>query len=96
MNKHDLIIALSERLSLPQTECLRIVNAWQQVLEERLVENDRIILQGFGTFSPWVQVERDGRNPRTGEPCVIAPRISVKFKPGKYLLQALNAEEDKS
>ncbi|WP_321572012.1 HU family DNA-binding protein, partial [Parabacteroides goldsteinii] len=34
--------------------------------------------------------EREGRNPRTGETVPILPRRSVKFRPGKMLLQKLN------
>ncbi|WP_316251394.1 HU family DNA-binding protein [Parabacteroides faecis] len=31
-----------------------------------------------------------GRNPRTSKSCTIPSRVSVKFKPGKFLLQCLN------
>ena len=39
-----------------------------------------------------VLTKRSGRNPRTGVPCVIEARTSVKFKPGKFLLEALNPQ----
>lgn len=94
MNKHDLVVALSERLSLPQTQSLQIVNAWEGILSDALIADKRLVLQGFGTFFVWSQTERMGRNPRTGESCRIAPRVSVKFKPGKFLLDALNEKEN--
>lgn len=94
MNKHDLVVALSERLSLPQTQSLQIVNAWEGILSDALIADKRLVLQGFGTFFAWSQSERMGRNPRTGESCRIAPRVSVKFKPGKFLLGALNEKEN--
>ena len=34
-----------------------------------------------------------GRNPRTGELVPIHPRTSVKFHPGKFLLEALTKQE---
>lgn len=90
MNKQQLIQSLSERLSLPQAQCLAFVNASQEVLTEALLRKESVGLKGFGNLSPWAQTPRQGRNPRTGEPCLIAPRVSVKFKPGRLLLQALN------
>nr|WP_129733764.1 HU family DNA-binding protein [Parabacteroides goldsteinii] len=90
MNKHDLVLALSERLSLTQSQSLEIVNVWEGVLSDALQSDERIVLQGFGTFTPWKQSERLGRNPRTGKTCAIEARTSVKFKPGKYLLEVLN------
>lgn len=94
MNKHELVIALSEALSLTQTQCLDIVNACEIILTKELCADKRIILQGFGSISVWSQTPRMGRNPRTGEACLIEARLSVKFKPGKYLLDALNGKED--
>jgi DNA-binding protein HU-beta len=96
MNKHDLVMALSERLSLTQTQSLAIVNAWEGVLLDALLADKRLMLQGFGTFFAWNQTERMGRNPRTGESCPIEARISVKFKPGKFLLKALNEKKNDS
>lgn len=94
MNKQELIAALSESLSLPQTKCKAFVDVWEMVLLEGLMKDRRIILQGFGTYIYWEQAERMGRNPRTGKACRIAPRVSVKFKPGKQLLEALNKKEN--
>lgn len=93
MNKTEIVNDLSARLSLPKTECVRFLHAWQELMAERLSTSDTLMMQGFGTFYPWLQTEREGRNPRTGESCVIRPRRSVKFKPGKVLLKKLNGTE---
>lgn len=94
MNKQQLVQSLSERLSLPHTQCQVIVNAAQEVLVEALRKKETVTLQGFGVLSPWEQSERTGRNPRTGVSCPIEARVSVKFKPGKFLLAALNEKEN--
>lgn len=90
MNKTDMVKELSSRLGCTQTECLHMINTWQDVITDNLAQRDKVMLQGFGTFTCWQQTERLGRNPRTGTPSMIPPRISVKFKPGKFLLQGLN------
>ncbi|WP_102408951.1 HU family DNA-binding protein [Parabacteroides bouchesdurhonensis] len=91
MNKTELTKQVAERLSIPHYEAIRYMNAVQAVLTSELQQKGSIILQGFGTFLPWKQSERLGRNPKTGTPCMIRERVSVKFKPGKYLLDAINA-----
>ena len=49
MNKHDLVVSLSERLSLTQSQSVEIVNAWEGVLTDALQSGERLTLQGFGT-----------------------------------------------
>lgn len=91
MNKTDLVNELSMKMSIPQYQSRKFLNTFQEILTEKLGQ-DEITLQGFGTFRAWEQAERSGRNPRTGIPCTIQARTSVKFKPGKLLLEALNAQ----
>ncbi len=88
MNKTEIVNDLAERLSL-KTECYRFCASLANIDDRAPVQSDSLILQGFGTFHPWSQTAaREGRYPRTGETCLIRPRRSVKFKPGKMLLQS--------
>lgn len=93
MNKKDLISALAVKMNVTRQQSCKFINCFQDVLTEALKQDSSVMLQGFGTFSAWKQKKRKGRNPRTGISCVIAPRKSVKFKPGKYLLRDLNSYE---
>ncbi|MDH6534639.1 HU family DNA-binding protein [Parabacteroides sp. 52] len=94
MNKADLAKSVAKRLSVSKAESYEFISAMQEVLTDELQQNGYIILQGFGVFSSWQQTERMGRNPKTGEECRIESRTSVKFKPGKALLEALNQERN--
>jgi len=94
MNKTELARSVANRLSVSKAESYEFISAMQDVLTDELQQNGYIILQGFGVFSSWEQTERIGRNPRTGQTCTIAPRTSVKFKPGRALLKALNKGKD--
>lgn len=75
-------------------DCSRYLENLLDIVGDGIESGDGVILQGFGSFSRWEQTARLGRNPRTGEDVPILPRSSVKFKPGKYLLQKLNAEAE--
>lgn len=93
MNKTDLVNILAEQMDISQSQSRHYLNTFLGVLENALKEEDPVMLQGFGTFVPWKQTERPGRNPRTGTPCRVPARMSVKFKAGKYLLETLNSQK---
>ncbi|MBC8620323.1 HU family DNA-binding protein [Parabacteroides faecis] len=90
MNKANLVSKLAAKMHITQCQSREFLNSFQDVLTEAMKQDSPVMLQGFGTFAPWVQKERSGRNPRTGISCAIPARTSVKFKPGKFLLKELN------
>lgn len=83
---------MSRRLSLPYKEIVYILDTLNAELAEAFREDERVVMKGFGTYSLWKQTGRMGCNPKNGKKYMIAPRISVKFKPGKGLLDRLNGE----
>lgn len=91
MNKAELVNEVAQKMGVSQCQSRQFINILQEVLAEALKQDTSIVLQGFGVFEPWAQKERLGRNPHTGVTCMIAPRTSVKFKPGKFLLKELNS-----
>lgn len=90
MNKAELVNELAAKMHITQGQSRQFLNIFQEVLTEAMKKDSPVMLQGFGTFAPWAQKERSGRNPRTGISCAIPARTSVKFKPGKFLLKELN------
>lgn len=93
MNKTELTIRISEKMGITQQRARHFLNVFEATLTEALQEDRSLMLQGFGTFELWDQTARMGRNPRTGEACLIDPRRSAKFRPGKHLLKQLNKVE---
>lgn len=88
MNKCELAKAIAGRMSATVTESLKFVDTFCAVVGESIAEEESVTIQNFGHFEPWKQ------NPRTGVICPIQERLSVKFKPGKGLLEKLNDEEE--
>lgn len=93
MNKTDLANALSEKMDITQQESLRFIGSLMEVIGEELGNDGMIALQGFGSLVLWKQKERPGRNPQNGAPCTIRQRMSVKFRPGKFLLESINRQK---
>lgn len=94
MNKTELTKRAADYLSMPSKEMLKIINALENVLAEAVKEEGYVVMKGFGSFTLWQQSARPGRNPKTGEPALVPARNSLKFKPGKDLLQKLNEDAD--
>lgn len=90
MNKQQLVQRLSKRTNTPVQTCRNFLETLLEEIGDELANNQNIEIQNFGSFRPWNQAGRIGRNPRTGQDCYIQPRISVKFKTGAGLLKKLN------
>ena len=94
MNKTEFIKRMSKRMSLPPHTISCFLNAFNEELVNVFKEDDRLVMQGFGLYYLYKRTERKGHNPKTGEKCVIPSKTSIKFRPGKTLLEKLN--QDKS
>lgn len=90
MNKAELIEALSAKTGLQKQTAKKALEAYMEIVTESMCKKEEIVLIGFGTLIPRPQTSRLARNPKTGTPVMIQPRTTVKFKPGKFLLEAMN------
>ena len=79
MNKSQLISAVAEKTSVPKGDVKRVFDALFDLTEQKLSEDEKIVISGFGVFSTIHVSERLGRNPRTGEQVRIPARRMVKF-----------------
>ena len=92
MNKNELAKKIASRMSVTVVETLRFIDTMSEVIGESIVHEDSVLIQDFGRYMPWNQAERLGRNPRSGVECTIPKRVSVKFKPGKGLIDKINGK----
>ena len=67
-----------------------IVTTFFDEITDRLAENGRVELRGFGAFSTRARDARVGRNPRTGETVDVEAKRVPYFKPGKEMRARLN------
>jgi DNA-binding protein HU-beta len=86
----DLITAVAEETELPRAKAAEAVDAVFGAIEKALKSSQEVRLVGFGTFVTAKRKAATGRNPRTGEQMEIPASVSVRFKPGKGLREAVN------
>jgi integration host factor subunit alpha len=88
--KADIIDLVHEKIGFSRHESAEVVEATLDMLKEALQKGERVQIVGFGSFLVRPKKERVGRNPKTGEEIVIAPRKVLTFKPSKILRDLVN------
>ncbi len=92
MNKAELVAAISEKSQLSKKDAEKALKAFEEVVTEQLVKNEKVQLVGFGTFDVAQRAAREGRNPQTNEKMQIEASKAPRFKAGKALKDAINAK----
>ena len=89
MNKTELTAAMAETSGLSKKDCEAALAAFTGAVETAMKSGDKVQMVGFGSFEVKKRPARVGRNPRTGEECLIPASRVVKFTPGKALKEAV-------
>ena len=76
MNRAELVAAVADRREQPRTVVEEVLGVLGEVVGEALVAGEKVTLPGLLTAE---RVERQGRNPQTGEPMTIAASSGVKL-----------------
>jgi integration host factor subunit alpha len=61
-------------------------------MKTSLESGDDVLLTGFGKFNVKSKSARKGRNPKTGEPLLLAPRKVITFKASGILREKVNGK----
>ena len=95
MTKSELIekIAASQD-QLPPRDVELSVRMILERMTQAMVNNERIEIRGFGSFSLHYRSPRVGRNPKTGESVELEGKFVPHFKPGKELRESVNDSLD--
>ncbi len=64
------------------------------ILIENIIENKKVKISNFGTFTLREKNKRLGRNPKTKESKIISRRKVILFKPSKQFKNFLNNDKD--
>ena len=85
ITKADIAAALCKRVGVHVYQSKDLVDIFFAELRDTLAKGVDVKLSGFGNFELKDKSARPGRNPKTGEEVVIAPRRVVTFKAGQKL-----------
>ena len=90
MNKHEIVEALANKMSLSKLEAEKALEAFVEVVTEALKQGKEVNISGFGAFSVSNRSARMGVNPQNPEQKIqIAATKVPKFRAGKNLKEAV-------
>lgn len=83
MNKGELVDQVHEKTKVTKKDVDRVISATVEAIMEAVSKGEKVTLVGFGSFEPRDRKEREGRNPKTGDPMKIPATKVPAFSAGK-------------
>lgn len=90
MNNKEFITKLSKRCNVTFAEATANLNAFVNVVTERLKDNDQLNISGFGVLDVKMRKERLSVNPKTGQRFLVPPKVVPAFRPSNKLKEKFN------
>ena len=88
--RKDLSNKIYRDLGFSKNYSTTVIDNFFETLIQGLLKSSKIKISSFGTFKVINKRERIGRNPKTKEKAIIAPRKVVTFKPSLLVKEKLN------
>lgn len=85
-------VAVAEKLTLFTT--VKALDGIIRVIRQTLAKREDVYFRELGAFVSYDCPQRVQRDPETGDPTVIPPHRSVKFRVGKDLIDHLNPSDN--
>lgn len=85
MTRSELVDVLTRRQRVARPVAEVVVDQFFSTISEALCQGVHVEIRGFGTFTARRYQGYAGRNPRTGTPIVVKPKVLPYFKVGKEL-----------
>jgi integration host factor subunit alpha len=94
LTKAHLAELLFEQIGLNKRESKDMIDAFFDLIAERLTQGQDVKISGFGNFQIRAKAARPGRNPRTGEAIPIEARRVVTFHASHKLKEQIQSGAD--
>ena len=96
MSRPYLLKKLKEKLpDLNKLELQKILDTFNESIENALKNNKNVELRGFGTFFlKKIKEKYSARNPKTGETIYVPEKNKIRFRPAKKLKEVINKWEN--
>jgi integration host factor subunit alpha len=90
LTKADLAKKVADDCGFLKGEAQEIVEKLLDLIKEKLIAGEDVMISGFGKWSVKEKRARRGRNPQTGESLVLNERRVVTWKYSPLLKEAVN------
>ena len=93
VGKQELVKRIAKQTDVTQKQVGEIFDATLTAIKEALQAGEEVRLVGFGSFTVKRTPAQTGINPDNGERIVIPVKESLRFYPGKELVEAVLKSE---
>ena len=94
LTKKDLVNMVYMQVGFSKSISENLINEFILLIIENLIEEKKLKISNFGTFSIRKKKSRVGRNPKTKEKKIISNRNVVLFKPSKEFKTFINLKDN--
>ena len=94
MNKMDIINKLAADINVNQKIAKIAVDTIIDSIKKAIINNERVEIRGFGSFTLREYKAYRGRNPKSGETVQVEPKRLPYFKVGKELKEMVWKDEN--
>ncbi|MEJ2234779.1 MAG: integration host factor subunit alpha [Syntrophobacterales bacterium] len=90
LTKADIAKVIHNQVGRTKKQSAELVDCLFEIIKGTLEDGNDVLISGFGKFSIRERKERNGRNPLTGKPLVLAARKVVTFQCSGKLRNKIN------
>ncbi len=83
MNNKEFIAELANRTGYSMKDTQRLVNNVINAMGDAFLEDNSVLVPGFGTFEAKKKLERVIINPSSGQRMLVPPKLVLNFKPNQ-------------
>jgi len=94
LTKKDLVNLIYMQIGFSKQISENLIEEFFSLIISNLINEKKIKISKFGTFSIRKKKSRIGRNPKTKEKKIISDRDVVLFKPSKEFKEYINLKEN--
>tara|TARA_B100001250_G_scaffold410311_1_gene436492 strand:+ start:806 stop:1096 length:291 start_codon:yes stop_codon:yes gene_type:complete len=92
LTKKDIVNSIYMQIGFSKRISETLLEDIFQIILKNLINNNKVKIAKFGTFSIRKKKQRVGRNPKTKKAVIISERNVILFKASKELKQFINNE----
>ena len=94
LTKKDLVNIVYMQIGFSKSISENLINEFFSLIISNLIEEKKLKISNFGTFSIRKKKSRIGRNPKTKEKKIISDRNVVLFKPSNEFKIFINSNDN--
>ena len=92
LTKKDIVNSIYMQIGFSKKISENLLEDIFQIILKNIINENKVKIAKFGTFSLRKKNQRIGRNPKTKEEVIISERNVISFTPSKKILTTLNGK----